>query len=79
MAEPARDSDYATRADLNAAVERLRVEIAGVRTEIAEVRTEIAEVRTEIAATEARLTWRLLGGVAALLTLFRLLDLFPGG
>lgn len=71
MAEPARDSDYATRADLNAAVERLRVEIA-------DVRTEIAEVRTEIAATEARLTWRLLGGVAALLTLFRLLDLFPG-
>ena len=42
------------------------------------MRAEIADVRTEIAAVESRLTWRLLGGVAALLTLFRLLDLLPG-
>ena len=71
MAEPARETDYATRADLEVAVERLRAEIA-------DVRTEIADVRTEIASAESRLTWRLLGGVAALLTLFRLLDLLPG-
>ncbi len=52
-----------------------------MRSDVAEMRTEIAELRTEIGAVEARLTWRLLGGVAALLalflTLFRLLDLVP--
>ena len=65
MAEPARETEYATKSDVEVAVERLRA--------------EIADVRTEIAAVESRLTWRLLGGVAALLTLFRLLDLLPGG
>ena len=64
MAEPARETEYATKSDVEVAVERLRA--------------EIADVRTEIAAVESRLTWRLLGGVAALLTLFRLLDLLPG-
>lgn len=94
MAEPAREPDYATKADIdvlraemNAGMAELRgemhTEIAAVRTEIGTVRTEIGAVRTEIGAVEARLTWRLLGGVAALLalflTLFRLLDLLPSG
>ncbi|MCY3970602.1 MAG: hypothetical protein OXG74_11755 [Acidobacteria bacterium] len=85
MSEPARAPDYATKADvdvlraeMNAGFAELRGELRG---EIAETRTEIAELRTEIGAVEARLTWRLLGGVAALLalflTLFRLLDVLP--
>ena len=87
MAEPVREPDYATkadldvlRADMNAGFAELRGEM---RTEIAAVRTEIAAVRNEISATESRLTWRLLGGIAALLALFltlsRLLDLLPTG
>lgn len=79
MTEPAREPDYATKAD----VEVLRADLATVaaelRAEIAAVRTEIAAVRTEIASAESRLTWRLLGGVGALLALFRLLDLLPVG
>ena len=65
MAEPAREPDYATKADLDV----LR----------ADMNAGFAELRAEIAAAEARLTWRLLGGVAALLALFRLLDFLPAG
>lgn len=69
MTEPVRDTDYATKADLDV----LR---ADMNAGFAELR---GELRAEIAAAESRLTWRLLGGVAALLalflTLFRLLDL----
>ena len=78
MSEPAREPDYATKAD----VDVLRAEMNALRSEMnagfAELR---GELRTEIASMEARLTWRLLGGGAALLalflTLFRLLDLLP--
>lgn len=80
MTEPAREIDYATKAD----VDVLRAEMnAGFAELRGEMQTEIAKLRTEIGAVEARLTWRLLGGVAALLalflTLFRLLDLLPAG
>lgn len=71
MTEPAREPDYATKADIDV----LRAETAAAT---AELRGEIAAVRGEIAAAEARLTWRLLGGVAALLALFRLFDALPG-
>lgn len=36
-----------------------------------------ARLRAELAALESRLLWRLLGGIGALLALFRLLDLLP--
>ncbi|MDE2850415.1 MAG: hypothetical protein OXP74_07345 [Acidobacteriota bacterium] len=65
MSEPAREIDYATKADLD---------VLG-----AEFRAEIAAVRMEIAKAETRQTWRLLGGFAALLTLFRLFDQLPLG
>ena len=79
MAEPAREPDYATKADLDVLRADMAAGFAEVRAEIADVRTEVADVRTEVAAAESRLTWRLLGGVAALLTLFQLLDLLPSG
>ena len=73
MAEPAREPDYATKADLDV----LRAE---VRSDL-DVAVERLEnrLRAEIAAGEARMLWRLLGGMAALLTLFRLLELLPVG
>ncbi len=72
MAEPARELDYATKADLSV----LRADMSVLR---ADMTTGFAELRAEIAAAESRLTWRLLGGVGALLALFRLLDLLPVG
>jgi len=69
MAEPAREIEYATRADLEA----LRAEI---RSDLNVMRSEL---RAEISKAETRQTWRLLGGFAALLTLFRLFDALPLG
>lgn len=69
MSEPARETDYATKADVDVAVERLEERM----------RAEIATVRMEIAKAETRQTWRLLGGFAALLTLFRLFEALPLG
>jgi hypothetical protein len=80
MSEPAREPDYATKADIDVLRAEMNAGFAELR---GEMQTEIAKLRTEIGAVEARLTWRLLGGVAALLalflTLFRLLDLLPAG
>ncbi len=79
MVEPAREPDYATKADVSV----LRADVSVFRADMvagfAELRAEIAALRVDIAAVESRLTWRLLGGVGALLALFRLLDLLPVG
>ena len=40
---------------------------------LAEVRTEIAALDARIAAMETRLTWRIIGGVAAIGALLRFL------
>lgn len=72
MAEPARQPDYATKADLDL----LRADMDVLRVDM---HAGFAELRAEISAAESRITWRLLGGVGALLALFRLFDLLPIG
>ena len=47
---------------------KIEAATATLRGEIAEVRTEIADVRTEIATARFDLTWRLLAGIAVIMT-----------
>ncbi len=69
MSEPAREIEYATKADVDALRGEIRSDLDILR----------SELRAEIARAETRQTWRLLGGFTVLLTLFRLLDLLPVG
>ena len=76
------------RAERRAEIAEVRAEIAEVRTEIANLdtrlSTQLADLRTEqrtaisalearMAAMETRLTWRIVGGVAAVGAILRLL------
>ncbi|MDD9819055.1 MAG: hypothetical protein OXU61_13115 [Gammaproteobacteria bacterium] len=64
-------NDMATRADVFAA----REDISAVREDLCAVREDISSVRAEMAAQEARLTWRMAGGIAVILAAMALFDL----
>lgn len=63
MTEPAREPDYATKADIDVLRAETTAEIGAVRGEIdvlrAEMRAELAEVRSGMAELESRLAERM--------------------
>ncbi len=70
LADPSADSagsSPVTRADLDVLRADMRADLERMR----------ADLSGEIARLEARLLWRLLGALGALLALFRLLDFLP--
>jgi hypothetical protein len=78
MSEPAREPDYATKADIDVLRAEMRAELAEVRAEMAELEARLTErmsllevrtMRTMYAVAAAMLA----GQVAAVLTLVRLL------
>ncbi|MCY3590740.1 MAG: hypothetical protein OXH32_03745 [Acidobacteria bacterium] len=63
MAEPAREPDYATKADIDVLRAEMNAGFAELR---GEMQTEIAKLRTEIASVETRMMRTLYAIAAAL-------------